>query len=98
MLIHYPDGSYVEGAIHILEGNTMHAKVEGVDDAVVYTLVQNLWTSKLGIIVTFEFTTGEGMDLFEAPPARTGEGAAGCAAGGDCALRRMSDAGAGLVH
>ena len=60
MLIHYPDGSYAEGAIFGLEGNTMRATVEGVEDAVEYTLIRNSWTSKAGVAVTFEFTRGSG--------------------------------------
>jgi hypothetical protein len=98
MLIHYPDGSYVEGAIHRLDGNTLRAKVEGVDHAVEYTLIHNVWTSKMGVVVTFEFTMPRAPDLFQVTPARFGEGVPGCAAGGDCALRRISDAGGGLVH
>ncbi|HXB68929.1 MAG TPA: hypothetical protein VNY05_11820 [Candidatus Acidoferrales bacterium] len=98
MLIHYPDGSYVEGAIHRLEGDTMRAMVGGVDDAVEYRLIRNGWTSKKGVVVTFEFTKGRGPDLVEDAPARIGDGEARCAAGGDCALRRAPDSGAGVVQ
>lgn len=98
MLIRYPDGSYAEGAIHRLEGNTLRTTVAGVDDAVEYTLVQNGWTSKTGVVVTFDFTSARGMDLFQVETARLDEGVPGCAAGGDCALRRISDSGAGLVN
>jgi hypothetical protein len=62
MLIRYPDGSYAEGTIFGLEGNTMRTSIEGVEDAVEYTLIRNSWTSKAGVVVTFEFTMGRGDD------------------------------------
>jgi hypothetical protein len=98
MFIRYPDGSYVEGAIHRIEGSTVRATVGGVDDAIEYTLIQNGWTSQSGVVVTFEFTPGRGLDLFQIAPAKIVEAAAECAAGGDCALRRISDSGSGLVQ
>ena len=98
MLIHYPDGSYVEGAIHRLNGNTLRALIAGVDHAVEYTLIQDGWTSNRGVVVTFEFTVGRGLDLLQVMPAIAGEIPAECAAGGDCALRRMPGSGSDLVQ
>ena len=98
MVIRYFDGSYVEGVINRLEGRTVRALVVGVDDAVEYTLIQDKWTSESGVVVTFEFPIEKRMDLLRNLPAMMGEGEGHCAAGGDCALRRISVAGAGQVN
>jgi hypothetical protein len=95
MIIRYCDGSYVEGVIHRLEGGTLRVTVAGLDDAVEYTLFEDGWTSETGYGVTFEFTVQREMDLL---PAMMGAGAPGCAAGGDCVLRRMPGSGPVLVN
>jgi hypothetical protein len=90
MVIRYSDGSYVDGVIHRLEGATLRAAVAGLDDAVEYTLIQDRWISETGLLVTFEFPIERGLDLFQIMP--------GCAAGGDCLLRRTSASCAGPVN
>jgi hypothetical protein len=97
VLIRYADGSSVEGTLHRLEGYTVRATVAGIDDAIDYSLVQNKWTSATGSVVTFEFTVQSGQDLCHSMLLR-GRGAAECAAGGDCALRRMSGSCPGTVN
>jgi hypothetical protein len=94
MVIRYCDNSYVEGAIHSLESGIVRATVAFVDDALKYTLIQGRWTSERGAVVTFEFPVERGLNLCRIQPSQImpvniGEGAAGCAAGGDCALGRM---------
>jgi hypothetical protein len=98
MVIRYFDGSYVEGVINRLEGRTVRAVVAGVDDAVEYTLIQNKWTSESGLVVTFEFPVEKVLDRFRNIPVMMGERDGHCAAGGDCALRRISGASAGQVN
>ena len=90
MVIRYSDGSYAEGVIHRLEGATVRAAVAGLDDAVEYTLMQDQWISEMGLVVTFEFPIVKGKDLFQVMPPMMGQQEAGCAAGGDCVLRRTS--------
>jgi hypothetical protein len=90
MVIRYSDGSYVEGAIHRMDGATLRAAVGGIDDAVEYTLMQNKWISETGLVVTFEFPIETGMDLCQILPRMACQPEAGCAAGGDCVLRRTS--------
>jgi hypothetical protein len=98
MVIRYFDGSYVEGVINRLEGRTVRAVVAGVDDAVEYTLIQDKWTSESGVVVTFEFPAEKVTDLFRHMPVMLAEREGHCAAGGDCALRRISGSGAGPVN
>jgi len=88
MVIRYSDGSYVEGVIHRLDGATVRAAVAGLDDVVEYTLMQDKWITEMGLVVTFEFPTEKGKDLFQVMPRKIGQHEAGCAAGGDCVLRR----------
>jgi hypothetical protein len=90
MVIRYSDGSYVEAVLHRLEGAILRAAVAGIDDAVEYTLMQNRWISETGLVVTFEFPMEKGMDLCQIMPRMIGQPEAGCAAGGDCVLRRTS--------
>jgi hypothetical protein len=96
MVIRYPDGSYVDGIIRRLEGGTVRAAIAGIDDAVDYTLIQDNWTSEMGLVVTFEFPIE--MDRFQFMQRMNGEREAGCAAGGDCVLRRTSGSCAGPVN
>ena len=98
MVIRYSDGSYVEGVIHGLGGGTVRAAVPGIDDAIDYTLIQNEWTSKTGLVVTFEFPIEKGRDRFQIMQRMIGEREAGCASGGDCVLRPTSGMCAGLVN
>jgi hypothetical protein len=86
MIIRYSDGSYVEGVIHKLECGILRATVAGIDDAVEYTLFEDRWTSETGDDVTFEFTVQREVDLMM---GMMGAGGLGCAAGGECVLRRM---------
>jgi hypothetical protein len=98
MVIRYSDGSYVEAVLHRLEGATLRAAVAGIDDAVEYTLIQNKWISETGLMVTFEFPIEQGIDLFRINPRMNCHLEAGCAAGGDCVLRRTSGSCAGPVN
>jgi hypothetical protein len=77
MVIRYSDGSYIEGAIHRLEGATMRAAVAGIDDAIEYTLIRDKWISETGLVVTFEFPMEKGMGLFRIMPGTIGEREAG---------------------
>jgi hypothetical protein len=100
MVIRYSDGSYVEGVLHRLAGATLRAAVAGIDDAVEYTLMHDKWISETGLPVTFEFPVEKAMDLCQIMPRQVmpgqvmpgmiGQLEAGCAAGGDCVLRRTS--------
>jgi len=103
MVIRYSDGSYVEGVLHRLAGATLRAAVPGIDDAVEYTLMQDKWISETGLAVTFEFPMEEAMDLCQIMPRQimpgmAGQPEAGCAAGGDCVLRRTSRSCASTVN
>ena len=98
MVIRYSDGSYVEGVIHRLEGATVRAAIAGIDDAVEYTLIQDKWISEMGLVVTFEFPIEKGMDLCQIMPRMVCQPEAGCAAGGDCVLRRTSRSCASTVN
>jgi hypothetical protein len=98
MVIRYSDGSYVEGVLHRLEGATVRAAVAGIDDAVEYTLMQDQWISETGLVVTFEFPNEKAKNLFQMAPRMTSAREAGCAAGGDCVLRRTSGSCAGPVN
>jgi hypothetical protein len=90
MIIRYADGSYVEGVIHRLECGTLRATVAGIDDAVEYILFEDGWTSETGDDVTFEFILQREVDVVT---GMMGAGRPGCAAGGDCVLRRMPGSG-----
>jgi hypothetical protein len=92
MIIRYSDGSWVEGLLHRLERGTLRATVAGIDDAVEYTLFEDGWISELGDDVTFEFTVQREMDVM------MGAGEPGCAAGGNCILRRIPGTGPVLVN
>jgi hypothetical protein len=92
MIIRYSDGSWVEGLLHRLERGTLRATVVGIDDAVEYTLFEDGWISELGDDVTFEFTVQREMDVM------MGAGEPGCAAGGNCILRRIPGTGPVLVN
>jgi hypothetical protein len=95
MIVRYSDGSCVEGVIHRLERGTLRATVAGIDDAVEYILFEDGWTSETGDDVTFEFTLPREVDvMMEIMGARE----PGCAAGGDCILRRMPGTGPVLVN
>src|SRR5664279_2924036 len=85
MIIRYADGSYVEGVIHRLECGTLRATVAGIDDAVEDILFEDGWTSATGDDVTFEFTLQREVDVLM---GIIGARESGCAAGGDCVLRR----------
>jgi hypothetical protein len=98
MFIRYADGSYVEGVIHRLEGATLRAAVAGIDDAIEYTLMQDKWISETGLVVTFEFPKETGTDLFRIMPRTVCQPEEGCAAGGDCVLRRTSRSCASTVN
>lgn len=98
MVIRYSDGSYVEAVLHRLQGATLRAAVAGIDDAVEYTLMQNKWISETGLVVTFEFPIEKGIDLFQITPRMICQPEAGCAAGGDCVLRKTSRSCAGPVN
>lgn len=90
MIIRYADGSYVEGVIHRLECGTLRATVAGIDDAVEYILFEDGWISETGDDVTFEFILQREVDVVT---GMMGAGRPGCAAGGDCVLRRMPGSG-----
>jgi hypothetical protein len=49
-------------------------------------------------MVTFEFPIEQGIDLFRINPRMNCHLEAGCAAGGDCVLRRTSGSCAGPVN
>jgi hypothetical protein len=98
MFIRYSDGSYVEGVIHRLDGATLRAAVAGIDDAIEYTFMQDKWISETGLVVTFEFPIENGTDLFRIMPRTICQPEAGCAAGGDCVLRRTSRSCASTVN
>lgn len=95
MIVRYSDGSHLEGIIHRLERGTLRATVAGLEDAVEYTLIGDGWISERGDGVTFEFTGPRGVDLLL---GMIGAGEPGCAAGGDCALRRTPGPGPVLVN
>jgi hypothetical protein len=95
MIILYSDGSYVEGVIHKLERGILRATVAGIDDAVEFILSADGWTSETGDDVTFEFTLQREVDV---AMGMMGAGEPGCAAGGDCILRRMPGSGPVLVN
>ena len=98
MVIRYVDGSYVEGAIRQLDGDTVRIAIAGIDHTVEYQFIQGRWTSRTGVQVTFEFPREQAIDLIRRlPPAKRGEEGQ-CAAGGDCALRRLSGLDAGPVN
>ena len=92
MIIRYSDGSFVEGSIHRLQGGTLRATVAGVDDTVEYTLLHGRWTSEMGAPVTFEFPLDRVLEYLPVPRAASDAGDSDCAAGGDCALRRIAGA------
>ena len=92
MIIRYSDGSRVEGVVHRLERGTLRATVAGIDDVVEFILFEDGWTSEMGEGVTFEFTVQREVDVM------MGAGESGCAAGGDCVLRRMPGTGPVLVN
>ena len=98
MVIRYRDGSYVEGVFQKLEGTTVCAAVAGIDRLAEYTLIHDQWTSKTGFVVTFEFPVKDRVDHSRILPALRALGEGECAAGGDCALRRMSGGGEELVN
>ena len=60
-----------------------------------YILFEDGWTSETGDDVTFEFTLPKEVDVLL---GLVGMGAPGCAAGGDCVLRRMPGTGPVLVN
>jgi hypothetical protein len=95
MIIRYSDGCYVEGVIHRLECGILRATVAGFDDALEYTLFEDGWTSEMGDDVTFEFTAQREVDV---TMGMIGAGESGCAAGGDCILRRIPGTGPVLVN
>ena len=95
IVIRYSDGSCVEGVIHRLECGTLRATVAGIDDAVEYILFEDGWTSETGDDVTFEFNLPREADVMM---GIMGAGEPGCAAGGDCILRRMPGTSPGLVN
>jgi hypothetical protein len=64
--------------------------VAGIDDAVEYILFEDGWTSETGDDVTFEFILQREVDVVT---GMMGAGRPGCAAGGDCVLRRMPGSG-----
>ena len=92
MLIRYADGSSIEGVIHGLEGATLKTAVAGANTAAQFTLVQNEWVSESGLAVTFEFSPQTVPDLLDMMLVMATSGAGQCAAGGDCVLRRTTDA------
>lgn len=95
MIICYSNGSRVEGVIHRLERGTLRATVAGIDDAVEYILFEDGWTSETGDDVTFEFTLQREVDVMM---GIMGAEEPGCAAGGDCILRRTPGTGPVLVN
>jgi hypothetical protein len=95
MIVRYSDGSWVEGVIHSLERGTLRATVAGIDDAVEFILFEDGWTSEAGDDVTFEFTLQREVEVMM---EMTGAREPGCAAGGDCVLRRIPGTGPVLVN
>jgi hypothetical protein len=94
IIIRYSDGSHVEGVVHRLERGTLRATVAGIDDAVEYILFEDGWTSEHGDDVTFEFTVQREAALWS---RTTGAREPGCAAGGDCVLRRTAGTGGSVL-
>jgi hypothetical protein len=95
MIIRHSDGSRVNGVIHRLERGRLRATVAGIGDAVEFILFEDGWISETGDDVTFEFTVQREVDFMM---GTMGAGKPGCAAGGDCVLRRLPGTGPVLVN
>lgn len=94
MLIRYSDGSFVEAIIHRLQGGCIRAAIPDADDEVEYRLINDEWFSESGLAVTFEFAERLPAELLLISSANLNHMSGGCAAGGDCVLRRISPPGA----
>ena len=91
MVIHYDDGSYARGAIHSIDGRRLRLTVTGLDRPVEFLLDRGRWTSSSGAVVTLQSATQlrSSCKTFTEDWVETQQM---CSMGGDCFVRRASQA------
>jgi hypothetical protein len=94
MIVRYEDGSMAHAVIYRLTGANLRAAVEGTDDPVDFSLIRGKWITDRGAGVTFEFPIEIGMEFIQTlTDLALSEEHPGCAAGGECAIRRLAQSG-----